>query len=86
MQNPQFLVAPHPGEKHLVVTTIQPPWRPSFHAGGTQLVKRLGAGYGLKANGGNPETRIPSLRIIHSLLRCLFPNNYTHVQPSLVDH
>jgi hypothetical protein len=86
MQNPQFLVAPHPGEKHLVVTTIQPPWQPSLHAGGTELVKRLWAGYGLKANRGNPDTRIPSLRIIHSLLRCPFPIAYSLDQPSLVDH
>ena len=50
---------PHPGEKHQVVATIQPPQQPASGPNHQALVKRTWAGYGRKTDAGNPSLITP---------------------------
>lgn len=59
LQTPQFLVLPHPGEKHQVVANNQPPRQPACGPNHITLVKRIEAGYGRKTDGGNPSPGSP---------------------------
>lgn len=59
LQTPQFLVLPHPGEKHQVVANNQPPRQPACGLNHITLVKRIDAGYGRKTDGGNPSPGSP---------------------------
>jgi hypothetical protein len=59
LQTPQFLVLPHPGEKHQVVANNQPPRQPACGLNHITLVKRIEAGYGRKTDAGNPSPGSP---------------------------
>ena len=59
LRTPRFLVSPHPGAKHQVVTNKQPPRQPACRPNHITLVKRIPAGYEPKTDWGNPSPGSP---------------------------